>query len=68
MIIFGTFDYCEFVLDSIRPSGRCSKRLNTKKNQNGLAHGLFLANDKLIGEAMFKPSHRESVFEAQYLN
>ena len=66
MIIFGTFDYCEFVLESIRPSGRCSK-INVK-NQNGLAHGLFLANNKLIGEDMFKPSHRESVFEAQYLN
>ena len=67
MIIFGTFDYCEFVLDSIRPNGGCSKGLNTNV-QNGLAHGLFLANDKLIREAMFEPSHRESVFEAQYLN
>ena len=67
MIIFGTFDYCEFVLENIRPKQRCSMKLKVN-NQNGLAHGLFLANDKLIRESLFEPSHRDSVFEAQYLN
>ena len=71
MIIFGTFDYCEFVLDNIRPRQRCSMKkikANDGLSQNGLTNGLFIANNKLIRESLFEKTHRDSVFETQYLN
>ena len=63
MIIFGTFDYCEFVLESIRSKG--DKKKEIIQNGHIVLNGLVVPNARLIRGAMF---YNDNHIESQFLN